>query len=317
MAGPVGRAFDSLVHGGKGRRGFRHPLFERYVDEPGRPLDLRLPRRFATALPPSPLSYDGRIVKVCWCARLRIYPQQGPEAFTRWRFVWATCLPRRSNHDSTALNFGRSPSRHTNPFATCWTKPARLRSSFRGESAANGRSPSSRPLGGAAKSSAPMAPASRRCSNRSRPTWSPPDAASPPSRSATASVDFPRRFLRESLALRRPLVIVDGYEQLSWLSRRMLRVRCRFASAGLLITSHAPTCLPPLFHTQPSLQLAEQLVSTLTAQHFSPISAADVAASHACHGSNLRELFFALYDRHESLAGAAHATARAAASSSS
>ncbi len=67
---------------GKGDEDFAVHHFERFVDEPGRPLDLRLPHRFATALPASPLSYDGRIVKVCWCARLRIYPQQGPETLT-------------------------------------------------------------------------------------------------------------------------------------------------------------------------------------------------------------------------------------------
>ncbi len=67
---------------GKGDEDFAIHHFERFVDEPGRPLDLRLPHRFVTALPASPLSYDGRIVKVCWCARLRIYPQQGPETLT-------------------------------------------------------------------------------------------------------------------------------------------------------------------------------------------------------------------------------------------
>ena len=50
---------------GQGEEDFVIHYFERYVDEPGRPLDLRLPRRFATVLPLSPLSYDGRIVKVC------------------------------------------------------------------------------------------------------------------------------------------------------------------------------------------------------------------------------------------------------------
>ena len=71
---------------GKGEEDFAIHYFERYVDEPGRPLDLRLPRRFATTLPQSPLSYDGRIVKVCWCARLRIYPQQGPETLQEVSF---------------------------------------------------------------------------------------------------------------------------------------------------------------------------------------------------------------------------------------
>jgi hypothetical protein len=40
----------------------------------------------------------------------------------------------------------------------------------------------------------------------------------------------------------------------------------------------------------------------LTARIASPISAADVAASHARCGSNLRELLFELYARHEAMA---------------
>lgn len=54
--------------------------FERLVDEPTRRLDLRVPRRFATYLPPSPLSYDGQIVKVCWCVRVRLFLPYGQES---------------------------------------------------------------------------------------------------------------------------------------------------------------------------------------------------------------------------------------------
>lgn len=71
---------------GQGEEDFAIHHFERFVDEPGRPLDIRLPRHFAAPLPPSPLSYDGRIVKVCWCVRLRVYPQQGPETLTESAF---------------------------------------------------------------------------------------------------------------------------------------------------------------------------------------------------------------------------------------
>jgi hypothetical protein len=64
---------------GEGEEDFAVHYFERFVDDANRRLDLRLPHRFATTLPPSPLSYDGRIVKVCWCVRLRVYPHDGPE----------------------------------------------------------------------------------------------------------------------------------------------------------------------------------------------------------------------------------------------
>lgn len=81
MSWPVRSAELSVLWytAGQGDEDFALHDFQRFVDEPGRPLDLRLPHRFATTLPPSPLSYDGRIVKVCWCARLRVFPQQGPE----------------------------------------------------------------------------------------------------------------------------------------------------------------------------------------------------------------------------------------------
>ena len=65
---------------GQGEEDMAVHHFERLVDEPGRPLDLRVPHRFATVLPPSPLSYDGRIVKVCWCVRLRLFLPQGQES---------------------------------------------------------------------------------------------------------------------------------------------------------------------------------------------------------------------------------------------
>jgi hypothetical protein len=31
------------------------------------------PKRFAARLPRSPLSYDGAVVKVCWCVRVRVF----------------------------------------------------------------------------------------------------------------------------------------------------------------------------------------------------------------------------------------------------
>ena len=67
--------------------------FERLVDEAARPLDLRLPHRFATVLPASPLSYDGQIVKVCWCVRLRLFLPQGQEAIGEAAFRLGDVAP--------------------------------------------------------------------------------------------------------------------------------------------------------------------------------------------------------------------------------
>lgn len=71
---------------GKGEEDMAVHHFERLVDEPARPLDLRVPRRFATVLPVSPLSYDGIIVKICWCVRLRLFLPQGQESVVETPF---------------------------------------------------------------------------------------------------------------------------------------------------------------------------------------------------------------------------------------
>ena len=71
---------------GKGEEDMAVHHFERLVDEAARPLDLRVPRRFATVLPASPLSYDGQIVKVCWCVRLRLFLPHGQETVAEAEF---------------------------------------------------------------------------------------------------------------------------------------------------------------------------------------------------------------------------------------
>jgi hypothetical protein len=71
---------------GKGEEDMSVHHFERIVDEPSRPLDLRVPRRFSTEMPQSPLSYDGVIVKVCWCVRVRMFLSQGQESVSEAAF---------------------------------------------------------------------------------------------------------------------------------------------------------------------------------------------------------------------------------------
>jgi len=71
---------------GQGEEDFSVHYFERLVDEQDSPLDLRVPRRFATVLPTSPWSYDGRILKVCWCVRLRLSLPRGQQSLTELPF---------------------------------------------------------------------------------------------------------------------------------------------------------------------------------------------------------------------------------------
>jgi hypothetical protein len=55
-----------------------HEFWRRDADD-SRPIDPRGPERFSTTLPNSPLSYDGQIVKVRWCVRVRVFPCRGKE----------------------------------------------------------------------------------------------------------------------------------------------------------------------------------------------------------------------------------------------
>jgi hypothetical protein len=71
---------------GKGDEDMAVHHFERHVDDVARPLDLRVPHRFAAALPASPLSYDGHIVKVCWCVRVRLFLPQAQESVAEITF---------------------------------------------------------------------------------------------------------------------------------------------------------------------------------------------------------------------------------------
>jgi hypothetical protein len=71
---------------GKGEEDMAVHYFERLVEEPAKPLDLRVPHRFAIVLPESPLSYDGHIVKICWCVRVRLFMPQGQETVAEAAF---------------------------------------------------------------------------------------------------------------------------------------------------------------------------------------------------------------------------------------
>ena len=55
-----------------------HEFWRRNMEE-GEQLDPAQPERFHTTLPQSPLSYDGVILKLRWCVRVRAFLQRGKE----------------------------------------------------------------------------------------------------------------------------------------------------------------------------------------------------------------------------------------------
>lgn len=56
---------------GKGQQDIGVHFFERTTG-PFDQVKLSSPAKFSTVLPPTPLSYDGQIVKIEWCARVRV-----------------------------------------------------------------------------------------------------------------------------------------------------------------------------------------------------------------------------------------------------
>ena len=64
---------------GKGDEDMSIAYFERRVPTEAENGDLRPMREFAMHLPNSPLSYDGAILKIRWCARVRVFLGRGKE----------------------------------------------------------------------------------------------------------------------------------------------------------------------------------------------------------------------------------------------
>jgi len=81
---------------GKGEPDFSVHFFQRLSAEEGDWIDCRGPGRFSTVLPAGPLSYEGEIVKVRWCVRVRAFLQQGKEIVGELPFRLGHTLPPQS-----------------------------------------------------------------------------------------------------------------------------------------------------------------------------------------------------------------------------
>jgi hypothetical protein len=72
---------------GKGDEDLGVHYFNRRVPSDSETGDLRPMHRFTTILPNSPLSYSGKIVKVRWCARVRLFLKNwGGGVSVLWRY---------------------------------------------------------------------------------------------------------------------------------------------------------------------------------------------------------------------------------------
>lgn len=71
---------------GKGDEDLDVHLFKRFCTEDGDHIDPHQPGRFSTQLPKSPLSYEGVIVKIRWCVRVRVFLVSGKEIVSELPF---------------------------------------------------------------------------------------------------------------------------------------------------------------------------------------------------------------------------------------
>ncbi|MEN1682151.1 MAG: hypothetical protein AAGJ46_21445 [Planctomycetota bacterium] len=167
-------------------------------------------------------------------------------------------------------------SRFANPFATCWTRPGAM--PWIGEGGASSDALTTRlvTLGGGqiigphgVGKSTLLAALAERMADRAE-DW----------------------------------LVLDGAEQLSWFERRRLTRRFRRGEVRPIVTTHRRLGLPVLVELRPSRQLFERLFESLIAHHATPVTLADAAACYDRYGPNLREVWFALYDRHHRLTAA-------------
>jgi hypothetical protein len=96
------------------------------------------------------------------------------------------------------------------------------------------------------------------------------------------------------------MLIIDGYEQLSWWTRRRIESGSGGQGCGLLITAHRDMGLPALLQLQPSLETAEQVVQQLLPPGDRTITRGDILAAWNASGENIREMLFKLFDVYQS-----------------
>jgi hypothetical protein len=71
---------------GKGDEDLAVHHFQRIANDNGTDVDFRLSQQFRTALPNTPLSYDGVIVRIHWCVRIRVFMRRGREVVSEQSF---------------------------------------------------------------------------------------------------------------------------------------------------------------------------------------------------------------------------------------
>ena len=95
------------------------------------------------------------------------------------------------------------------------------------------------------------------------------------------------------------LLIIDGYEQLSLVSRLRLAWQLRRRGWGAIVTAHRDVGFPTLYQTLASVELTQRVVARLLPNGDAMIDDETIARCFAASGGNVRETLFGLYDRFE------------------
>ncbi len=88
---------------GKGDEDMAVHEFWRKDAESGELGDPRRPDRFSTTLPQSPLSYDGQIVKIRWCVRVRVIFKRGRDLVAQKLFRMGNVPPAKNTNPKSEI----------------------------------------------------------------------------------------------------------------------------------------------------------------------------------------------------------------------
>jgi ABC-type branched-subunit amino acid transport system ATPase component len=96
-------------------------------------------------------------------------------------------------------------------------------------------------------------------------------------------------------------VIIDGFEQLHFLQRWLVRAACRLSRNGLLVTAHKSVGLPTIHQTFSSFAIVERVLENLWSDYRQHFDCGAIRQSYQRHQGNTREVLFDMYDLYESL----------------
>ncbi len=81
---------------GKGDEDLQVHHFQRWNDAQLQQIDLRQPQAIQCVLPLSPVSYQGTLVRICWCVRVRLFRTGNRESLTQQPFYLVGEVPALS-----------------------------------------------------------------------------------------------------------------------------------------------------------------------------------------------------------------------------